>query len=141
MTTFIRGPEPFVTAGQIYVKMLPDGQPAQLTHDKLPKMAPVFSPDGSRMESVGSLSPHTASWVQECFSYSDCILVVFIFIRKDISPDRPGKRNLIAELTFIERRTKLPGEIDVEWWTRLASFFANPFHLLALSLAYQKIWR
>jgi Tol biopolymer transport system component len=49
MITFIRGPETFVTPGQIYVKMLPDGQPVQLTHDDSPKMAPVFSPDGSRI--------------------------------------------------------------------------------------------
>ena len=37
------------SAGQIYVKMLPDGEPVQLTHDDLPKMAPVFSPDASRI--------------------------------------------------------------------------------------------
>jgi DNA-binding winged helix-turn-helix (wHTH) protein/Tol biopolymer transport system component len=49
MLAFIRGPETFVTPGQIYVKMLPDGQPVQLTHDDLPKMAPAFSPDGSRI--------------------------------------------------------------------------------------------
>ena len=49
MIAFIRGPETFVTPGQIYVKMLPDGQPVQLTHDDLRKMAPVFSPDGSRI--------------------------------------------------------------------------------------------
>jgi hypothetical protein len=49
MIAFIRGPETFVTPGQLYVKMLPDGQPVQLTHDDLPKMAPVFSPDGSRI--------------------------------------------------------------------------------------------
>jgi serine/threonine protein kinase len=49
MITFIRGPDTFVSPGQIYVKLLPDGQPAQLTHDNLPKMAPVFSPDGSRV--------------------------------------------------------------------------------------------
>jgi Tol biopolymer transport system component len=29
--------------------MLPGGEPVQLTHDDLPKMAPVFSPDGSRI--------------------------------------------------------------------------------------------
>jgi Tol biopolymer transport system component len=49
MITFIRGPETFVTPGQIYVKLLPEGQPVALTHDNLPKMAPVFSPDGSRL--------------------------------------------------------------------------------------------
>ena len=49
MLAFIRGPETFVTPGQIYLKMLPDGKPIQLTHDDAPKMAPVFSPDGSRI--------------------------------------------------------------------------------------------
>jgi DNA-binding winged helix-turn-helix (wHTH) protein len=49
MIAFIRGPETFVTPGELYVKILPDGQPMQLTHDDLPKMAPVFSPDGSRI--------------------------------------------------------------------------------------------
>jgi eukaryotic-like serine/threonine-protein kinase len=47
MIAFIRGPETFVTPGEIYVKILPDGDPVQLTHDSLPKMAPAFSPDGS----------------------------------------------------------------------------------------------
>jgi DNA-binding winged helix-turn-helix (wHTH) protein len=49
MIAFIRGPETFVTPGEIYVKMLPDGEPVQLTHDNLPKMAPAFSLDGSRI--------------------------------------------------------------------------------------------
>ena len=49
MLAFIRGPDTFVTRGQIYVKMLPDGRPFQLTHDDRLKMAPAFSPDGSRI--------------------------------------------------------------------------------------------
>jgi eukaryotic-like serine/threonine-protein kinase len=49
MIAFIRGPDTFLTRGQIYVKMLPDGQPVQLTHDDRIKMAPAFSPDGSRV--------------------------------------------------------------------------------------------
>lgn len=49
MIAFIRGPDTFITSGQIYVKMLPDGQPVQLTHDNRLKMAPAFSPDGSRI--------------------------------------------------------------------------------------------
>jgi DNA-binding winged helix-turn-helix (wHTH) protein/Tol biopolymer transport system component len=49
MLAFIRGPDTFVTRGQIYVKFLPDGKPVQLTHDNLSKMAPAFSPDGSRI--------------------------------------------------------------------------------------------
>ena len=49
MLTFIRGPRSFTTSGQVYVKMLPDGEPKQLTNDTMTKMSPVFSPDGSRI--------------------------------------------------------------------------------------------
>jgi Tol biopolymer transport system component len=45
--TFVRGPNTFAGAGQIYIKALPDGEARQLTHDNLLKMSPVFSPDGS----------------------------------------------------------------------------------------------
>jgi serine/threonine protein kinase/Tol biopolymer transport system component len=49
MLTFIRGPSTFYGPGQIYVKMLPDGEPKQLTKDGSLKMSPMFSPDGSRI--------------------------------------------------------------------------------------------
>jgi Tol biopolymer transport system component len=49
MVTFIRGSASFVTTGQIFVKILPDGEPKQLTQDDVSKMSPVFSPDGSRI--------------------------------------------------------------------------------------------
>ncbi|MGC0779791.1 MAG: winged helix-turn-helix domain-containing protein [Candidatus Acidiferrum sp.] len=45
--TFIRGPDTFTSTGQIYAKLLPNGEPVQLTHDALVKMSPQFSPDGS----------------------------------------------------------------------------------------------
>src|SRR5205814_1914663 len=46
MLAFLRGPDSFVTTGQIYVKLLPNGEPKQLTHDDLYKMGPAFTPDG-----------------------------------------------------------------------------------------------
>jgi serine/threonine protein kinase len=49
MLTFVRGPETFLAPGQIYIKMLPDGEPVQLTRDNSNKMSPVFSPDSSRI--------------------------------------------------------------------------------------------
>jgi serine/threonine protein kinase/Tol biopolymer transport system component len=49
MLTYIRGDSPFVARGEIYVQVLPDGEPVQLTHDGRQKMSPVFSPDGSRI--------------------------------------------------------------------------------------------
>jgi eukaryotic-like serine/threonine-protein kinase len=47
MLTFIRGPETFYGQGQVYVKLLPSGEPVPLTHDDTNKMSPEFSPDGS----------------------------------------------------------------------------------------------
>ena len=49
MLTFIRGPESLPTSGQVYIKLLPDGEPKQLTNDTMVKMSPVFSPDSSRI--------------------------------------------------------------------------------------------
>ncbi len=49
MLTFIRGPDTFAAPGEIYVKILPDGEPVQLTRDNSEKMSPVFSPDGSEI--------------------------------------------------------------------------------------------
>ena len=49
MLTFIRGPNTFYGSGQIYVKLLPNGESVPLTRDALRKMSPVFSPDGSRI--------------------------------------------------------------------------------------------
>jgi eukaryotic-like serine/threonine-protein kinase len=49
MMTFVRGLSTFAAPGEIYIKMLPSGQPVQLTHDNLTKMSPIFSPDGSRI--------------------------------------------------------------------------------------------
>jgi hypothetical protein len=49
IVAFIRGDSTFFGPGQIYAKILPDGEPVQLTHDNLAKMSPVFSPDGTRI--------------------------------------------------------------------------------------------
>src|SRR6185436_18902437 len=49
MVAFVRGESSFFGPGQIYVKILPDGEPVQLTHNELAKMSPVFSPDGTRI--------------------------------------------------------------------------------------------
>jgi len=49
MLAFIRGNDPFFGPGQVYVKLLPDGEPVELTHDSRTKLSPIFSPDGSRI--------------------------------------------------------------------------------------------
>jgi DNA-binding winged helix-turn-helix (wHTH) protein/Tol biopolymer transport system component len=47
MLAFIRGEDFFLSPDQIYVKILPNGDPVQVTHDPRAKYAPAFSPDGS----------------------------------------------------------------------------------------------
>jgi Tol biopolymer transport system component len=56
MLAFIRGNDSFLGPGQIYVKLLPSGDPVQLTHDSASKLGPAFSPDGSRI-AYGTVDP------------------------------------------------------------------------------------
>jgi serine/threonine protein kinase/Tol biopolymer transport system component len=46
---FIRGDDSFLGGGELYVKLLPTGEPVQLTHDAIGKFAPSFSPDNARI--------------------------------------------------------------------------------------------
>jgi Tol biopolymer transport system component/DNA-binding winged helix-turn-helix (wHTH) protein len=62
---FIRGDYTFGGPGQIYVKLLPGGEPMQLTHDDLNKRgSPKFSPDGARL-AYAATKPGSAwdTWV------------------------------------------------------------------------------
>ena len=63
MLAFIRGTETFTGRGEIYVKLLPDGEPVQLTHDGVNKMSPAFVPAGDRIAYcvTGSMSA-PAGW-------------------------------------------------------------------------------
>ena len=56
MLTFIRGSDTFIGPGQVYVKLLPSGEPVQLTHDGTWKLSPTFSPDGTKIV-YSTLSP------------------------------------------------------------------------------------
>lgn len=56
MLAFIRGPDTFFGNGEVYVKLLPSGEPVQLTRDKRMKLSPVFSPDGTRV-AYGTADP------------------------------------------------------------------------------------
>ena len=54
MLAFIRGSNTTLMGpGQIYVKLLPDGESVPLTNDSLHKMGPAFSPDGARIAYTG----------------------------------------------------------------------------------------
>jgi Tol biopolymer transport system component len=49
MVAFKRGGDSFLGAGQIFVKLLPNGESVQLTMSPARKFAPVFTPDGTRV--------------------------------------------------------------------------------------------
>jgi DNA-binding winged helix-turn-helix (wHTH) protein/Tol biopolymer transport system component len=49
MLAFIRGSDTFMSADQIYVKMLPDGEARHVTDDKRIKYGLAFSPNGSEI--------------------------------------------------------------------------------------------
>jgi len=59
MLAFLRGPG---ASGQLYVKLLPDGDPVQLTHDDTLKDDPTFSLDGSRI-AYGTSGRIWQTWV------------------------------------------------------------------------------
>jgi Tol biopolymer transport system component len=66
MVTFIRGGNAFnafLSRGQIYVKLLPNGEARQLTSNANLKFAPVFTPDSSRVAYTEvSRSGDVTSW-------------------------------------------------------------------------------
>ena len=49
MLAFIRAGNSFLAHGDVYVKLLPGGEPVQLTHDTKTKAGLSFSPDNSRI--------------------------------------------------------------------------------------------
>jgi serine/threonine protein kinase/Tol biopolymer transport system component len=63
MLAFIRGESTFIGPGDIYVKLLPDGEPLQLTHDDMRKMSPKFSPDGARITYTARGRSGWETWV------------------------------------------------------------------------------
>jgi len=49
LLAFIKGDGPFLSAGQIWLKLLPDGEPVQLTHSSGLIFAPAFTPNGTHV--------------------------------------------------------------------------------------------
>jgi eukaryotic-like serine/threonine-protein kinase len=63
LLAFISGGDPFLSAGQIWVRLLPDGEPVQLTHTSGLVFAPTFTPDGAHVAySLAGKDPSSTSW-------------------------------------------------------------------------------
>jgi eukaryotic-like serine/threonine-protein kinase len=60
MLTFVRASDPFISQGEVYVQLLPGGEPVQLTHDGRRKLSPAFTPDNTQV--VYSVSQPWDTW-------------------------------------------------------------------------------
>jgi Tol biopolymer transport system component len=78
------------------VKRLPDGEPRQLTHDRLNKMSPVFSLDGSQI-AYTTVDPPTFRWDTQVLSMR--------------GTDPPRRLANASGLTWIDSRRLLFSEI------------------------------
>ncbi len=94
MLAFIHGDSPFFGAGQVWLKILPDGQPVQLTHDNAPKLSPSFSADGSRIL-YGTAIPWDMREVPVLGGESKLIMPN----ATSLSPVEGGKRLMFSEIT------------------------------------------
>jgi len=56
MLTYLRSGDTFLAPGNVYVQMLPSGDPVELTHDHLAQLSPTFSPDGTKI-AYGTVDP------------------------------------------------------------------------------------
>ena len=93
MLAFIRGSGSFMGTGQVYVKLLPDGEPVQLTHDSTTKMSPAFSPTGSNV--VYSVVAPWETWEVPVFGGEPHILLPN---SSSLTWIEGGKRLLFSEI-------------------------------------------
>ncbi|MFN0103175.1 MAG: winged helix-turn-helix domain-containing protein [Bryobacteraceae bacterium] len=95
MLAFLRSDTWFLSTDQVYVKLLPDGEPVQITHDPRPKYGLAFSPDGSR---IAYATSQAGRWKTST-----------------VSPLGGGERELLsnaAGLTWLDQRRVLFSEIS-----------------------------
>ena len=62
MVAFKRGGDSFLGPGQIFVKLLPNGESVQLTTSPGGKYGPVFTPDGTRIAYTNRVSGEWDTW-------------------------------------------------------------------------------
>jgi DNA-binding winged helix-turn-helix (wHTH) protein/Tol biopolymer transport system component len=62
MLAFIRGSDSFMSADQIYLKMLPDGEARRVTDDKRIKYGLAFSPNGSEIAYTVMEAPNFSTY-------------------------------------------------------------------------------
>jgi eukaryotic-like serine/threonine-protein kinase len=102
MVTFFRGGGYFLGQGQVYVKLLPDGESRQLTFDSNQKYGPVFTPDASRVAYTGlSMTAGTFdTWTVPVLGGTPAPLMVNAAGLSWIAPDRVLFSEIMAGTTL-----------------------------------------
>ncbi len=62
MVVFKRGEDSFLSSGDIYVKLLPNGEAVKLTTEPARRYGPVFTPDGSRIAYTQATAGSWDTW-------------------------------------------------------------------------------
>ena len=62
MVAFKRGEDSFLSSGDIYVKLLPNGEAVKLTTEPARRYGPVFTPDGSRIAYTQATAGSWDTW-------------------------------------------------------------------------------
>jgi Tol biopolymer transport system component len=73
MLVFIRGSNSFLSSGDLYLKLLPQGEPFQLTHNPNAKATPAFSHDSSRIAYTSG--PSWDTWVVPVLGGKDQLML------------------------------------------------------------------
>ncbi|MGD0777994.1 MAG: protein kinase [Candidatus Solibacter sp.] len=99
MLAFIRGTSTFEGPGDVYVKLLPNGDPVQLTHDSASgKEGPVaFSPDGSRIAFTNSYSGG-GTWTASVLGGEPTLLVARASGLSWVEPVRGQRRVMFSSI-------------------------------------------
>ncbi len=100
MLAFIRSDNPFEGPGDVYVKLLPNGDPVQVTHDSAyGKEGPVaFSPDGSRIAFTDGHSGGS-TWIAPVLGGEPTLLVGQSSALSWIEPAPGQRRVMFSSLT------------------------------------------
>ena len=122
LLAFIRGPDSFITSGEIYVKPLPSGEPVQLTNDDALKMSPVFSPDGTKIafgcadNTLRAIEANTGKQILYQGAHNDWVLETVFSTDAShlisVSRDRSLKLTEVATQRFIDNISSItPGAL------------------------------
>ena len=121
MVAFKRGEDSFLSSGDIYVKLLPNGEAVKLTTEPARRYGPVFTPDGSRiaytqvncrflgyLDCSGARGPADAVPAQRVRTHLDCRSSRALFRDQDRPPhgnrDRDGGPGGVAGDLYPARR-------------------------------------